>query len=424
MRLGNYFPTSSATVVALFTVTTAARAQVAPPPAVQETSAAKIADNKSDAAEEAEGTGRQEGWNPGLLVGLGFSLVDAQNVVGQQSGTSMTLNAGVDAVAPYNSGIHEWRNALLASAGVTRTPALDEFLKTNDGLSLETIYLLHLHENLGPFARVGMTTQMFASTDVQTAPVTYEVTNLDGTTTTYTGRRLELTNGFQPLTLKESLGAFWQPLKEKRLSFEARGGYGAQETFANGVLVISDDPATAPIDVSEIDDSWLMGGELVANAWGFIDEADRVAFSAGLGVLIPFASSDLRPGDTRSVIELTTVEGLAALNVKVYDWASIGYKLSVLRQPLVVEDFQVSNTLLLTIGGGFGSKAPAPPPPPPPCVCEEPVEAAPAPAATEPAPEVAAEAPAAAEAPTAPAPEVPTEPAPETAPAPEAPAAP
>lgn len=392
---GKYWAAAGACSLTLTSLTSSPHAQETPPaapPTVEDAAAAPIADNRTVAAEEAAASGRKDGWDPGLLVGVGFNLIDTQNVVGQQTGTSVTLSGGIDAVAPFNSGIHEWRNNLLASAGVTRTPSLDEFVKTNDGLAFETLYLVHLLEELGPFARFAFNTQMFPSLDIQPAPVDYLVTNLDGSVDAFTGRRLALTEAFQPLTLKQSLGAFWQPLRSERVSFETRAGLGAQETLAKGAFVIDDDDATPQVDVREIDDSWLMGAEAVINSWGFIDAAQNVSYSVGVGVLVPFAAADLPPGDDRSVVELTTLEALAAINVKLFDWASLGYKLSVLRQPLVVDKVQVSNSLLLTIGGAFGSKAPAPPPPeePPPCDCKAEAETAPEPAPpAESAPEAA-----------------------------------
>ena len=40
----------------------------------------------------------------------------------------------------------------------------------------------------------------------------------------------------------------------------------------------------------------------------------------------------------------------AALSFKLVEWASVDYQLAVLRQPQVVEEWQVTNQLLLTFG--------------------------------------------------------------------------
>ncbi|MBW2523390.1 MAG: hypothetical protein JRI23_04420, partial [Deltaproteobacteria bacterium] len=171
---------------------------------------------------------------------------------------------------------------------------------------------------------------MFGGTDVRAAPVDYVVTNLDGTTTTYTGRRLGLTDPFQPFTLRESLGVFYQPLRKDYLELELRGGLGAEEVFAAGGIAVADDGATPEIEAVQLDDSYQLGAELVANAWGFIDEAKRVSYTVGVGALFPFVTSDLPAGDDRGLGELISFEGTVGLNVKIVDWASIGYRFAAL----------------------------------------------------------------------------------------------
>jgi DUF3078 family protein len=378
-----------------------ARAQeAAPPPKVVEDAGSSAEAGKTEATEKIEESVRPDGWSPGIAIGASFNLVNTRSVVGQQDGTSIMLGGAIDASLEFNSGIHEWRNALGISAGTTRTPSIDEFIKTNDGLAFETIYLIHIIEIFGPFARFGLNTQMFPGYDIEPSAVDYVVANLDQSTTSYTGRRLALTDPFDPLTLRESVGVFVQPVRMDEIQLEARAGIGAQEIFAHG-LAVQDDSATPFVDVKELDDSWQVGGEAVVNAWGFVDPQKRISYSAGIGVLVPFAASELPPGDDRSLPELTIVEGLLGLNVKLFDWASVSYKLTVLRQPMLVDAWQITNSLLVTVGAAFGSKAPVPPPPPP-CDCPALPPPAAAPAAPEPAPAAPAEAPAEAPAPAPP----------------------
>lgn len=405
--------TLALTALALGAVTLFPAAALAqdPPPMPTGDAGGPTAEGETEAVDVPDAAPtRPEGWTPGLAFGGTFNLVDTRSVVGQQDGTTVTLGGSFDGALDFNTGPHEWRNVLKANAGMTQSPALDEFVKTNDGLYVESIYLFHISEMWGPFARAAMNTQMFEGFDIRPSPTNYAIANLDGSTTNLTGTRLQLTDGFQPLTLKQSLGLFVQPLNDDRIKLEGRAGVGAQETFAEGQFAVTDDAATADVvEVKELDSFYQIGGELVANAWGFLDEEKRIAYTVGVGVLIPFAYSELQAGDDRGALDLTNVEVNAGLNVKLFDWASLGYKLAVLRQPLLVEELQVSNSLLLTIGAAFGSKAPAPPAPPPPpeCDCEEkPAEPAPAPpAAAEPAPA------------PAPAPAPPPAPAPAPAPA-------
>ena len=335
-----------------------------------------VADSAGDAvSSQTQGTDRpdeakrSDGWKPGLAIGATVNLNDARSVVGQQEGTTVSLGGVLDGVVDYNSGKHEWRNVLAIMAGTARTPTIDEFVKTSDKLTFETTYLLHVYESFGPFTRFGLDTSMFPSNDVRASAVDYEVAMLDGTTDEFTGRRLRLTDAFQPLTLKESLGVFWQPVRMTRVQLETRAGIGAQETLIEGGLTIDDDDSTDTVELKELDDTFAVGGELLFNVWGFFDEDKRASYSLGIGVLFPFVTSSLADGDERGLGELTTVEGSLALNAKLFDWASLGYRLDVDRNPLLLDEFQVTNNLLLTIGAAFGSKAPVPPPKKTPCDC-------------------------------------------------------
>lgn len=309
---------------------------------------------------------RPPGWTPGLALGGTLSVLDARDVVGQPSGTTLAVSFAVDADLEFNEGVHEWRSSLKAGLGATRTPAIDEFVKSTDSLAVETTYLAHLHELVGPFGRLGLRTTMLPSLDVRAAAVDYDVKNADGTVTRYTGKRLALTDAFQPITFKQTVGAFAQPIRSDDVNVEARLGVGGEETLANGQLALQDDAATPATEVVTLSNAYLVGVEAIANAWGALDDDKRISYTVGLDVLVPFAHNDLARGDDRDGFDLTGVELRAGLTVRLFDWASLDYKLGVLRQPLIVDSTQVTNTLLLTFGASWGSKAPAPPPP---CDC-------------------------------------------------------
>jgi hypothetical protein len=362
---------------------------------------------------------RPPGFTPGLAIGAQFQVADSRAVVGQADGTSVTLGSAIDGVLEFNQGPHEWRSMVVAGVGVSRTPAVERFIKTRDSLEAETIYLYHVLPAFGPFGRVAMRTQMFSAYDVRATPTMYSIKTISGATDTLYGGNLELTDPFRPFSLKESLGAFVQPLTSDRIRLEIRAGLGAHQTLASGQLAVDDDDVTPVTEVVELDDSYQVGAEAVVNAWGTIDATKRVSYTVGLSVLVPFVTSDLVEGDERNNLDLTALELSAGLNVKLFEWASLDYKLAVTRLPLLVDATQISNNLLLTIGFGLGSKAPKPPPelpkcePVPPVVAPAPAAAPPPAAAAAPAP---AAVPAAAPAP-APAPAAVPAPAPENQPA-------
>jgi hypothetical protein len=365
---------------------------------------------------------RKEGWDPRISVGATGSFANNSNVAGQLNGSSFSFGYKLDAGADYNHGRHEWRNTLSMNAGVTRTPAIDAFVKTNDTASIESIYLYHIIPWFGPFARVSVNTSMFRGVDVRPVPagyvpgtkVVYPVKNPDTTMATpfvltpdcTTGTcftELPLSDPFRPLTFKQSIGLFVQPYQTTPLTVELRGGAGAQEVIANDQLAVVIDPMTQAVSYQRLETANQIGPELALSLWGsFVDK--RVTYKIDADAMTPVVHGTLPPGDTRNAFQLTNVQLDASLHFKLVEWASLDYQFKALRQPQVLDAFQVQNTLLLTFGLSFGGK----PPPPPPCT---PCAAAPPPPGAAPG-----SAPASAPPPPPSAPPPPGAPAPASAP--------
>jgi hypothetical protein len=306
-------------------------------------------------ADEPLEEGRPQGVTGRLTTGAQLSVNDNRSVVGQTDGSTFTFGFKFDSGVDVNEEAHEWRNTILIQEGLTQTPVVDHLVKTADTVDFETIYLYHIAEWWGPFARFGLNTSAFRGDDVRPAVTTYQIGRLDGTQETIIADRLALTDPFQPLRLKESLGLFLRALSSPSQNLEFRLGLGARETLAKGQLVVSDDEATeAIIEVSELDDSYAIGVEGAAEYWGALYE-NKLSYRLGAEVLIPFVTSELPPGDDRTNLDLTTVELGAGLSLKVVEWASVDYELKAVREPLLVDELQVQNNLLLTFGISYGT---------------------------------------------------------------------
>jgi Protein of unknown function (DUF3078) len=350
-------------------------------------------------------TGRKEGWDPRLSVGGTGSFANNSNVAGQLNGSSFAFGYKFSAGMDFNHGNHEWRNSLDMNAGITRTPALDAFIKTGDNVSLDSTYLYHIVPWFGPFARLSGLTSMFRSVDVRPVPATYvrgtgatpnpviyPVANPNTTagtpfaltpdcTTGSCFTQLPLSDPFRPMTFKESLGLFVQPYQTTPLTVELRGGAGAQEVIADNQLAVvinSLPPATPnpampssyPVSYQRLANNNQLGPEVALQLWGsFVDK--KVTYKIDADAMTPFAHPALPPGDTRSSVALTNIQLDASLSFKLVDWASIDYQFKLLRQPQVLDANQIQNTLLLTFGLSFGGK-PAAPPPCTPCAAAPP----------------------------------------------------
>ena len=344
-----------------------------------------------------------------------LSFTDTQRVIGQTDGNTINMGVKVDARADWIRGDHEWRNSVLLNAGVTRTPTIPEFIKNTDALQFESIYLYHLTPWFGPFARFRLDTAMFPGTDIRPGATNYKIRAQDGTITETcppttdpnappcTTTKLPLTDGFQPLTLKESLGVFAQPYKTEPLAVEVRLGGGAQQILANNqyaVTDVADDPTNCPsaldptqrspipcVEISQLSDVIQAGLEANLELWGTVYEK-KITYKAYAGVLIPFAHGDLPQsyfdqGGKDDVGELTNIDLGVNVSFKIVEWATLGYELKAVRVPQLLPDtFQVRNSLFFTLGYGADNK---PPPPPEPAPAPAPAPAAPAPVAPAPA---------------------------------------
>jgi hypothetical protein len=71
-----------------------------------------------------------------------------------------------------------------------------------------------------------------------------------------------------------------------------------------------------------------------------------------IAFMVPFIN-DLREDDDRSAFELTNMEFGASLSFKVFEWLSIDYVFRAIKQPQLLDEFQIQNNLLLTASYAF-----------------------------------------------------------------------
>ena len=292
-------------------------------------------------------------WSYRLVIGANLNFSASSKVIGATDGNSWTVGANLDAGAFYDHLNHDWRNTFLLSEAFTRTPVVDEFVKSADALALESLYLFHLTNArwFGPFARLTLDTAILPGQDVRGSDVTYVTSFLDGTTETVTAGRLELTDAFQPLVLSESVGVFFEPVSREEITYEFLAGFGEQETFAGGQLALMDDDATAEIEVGELDSHNLAGLAALTSVYGSFEEG-KISYEAGGEVLIPFIN-DLPANDERSAIDIANVSFFAGVSFKLLEWASLDYRFEALRAPVLLDEWQLKHLLLLSFNYTF-----------------------------------------------------------------------
>lgn len=292
-------------------------------------------------------------WDFSLRAGLSASFGNSIAVVGQADGSSYTGSLSLDGSAAYNQNRHEWASALSILETVSRSPTLERFVKASDLLHLETAYFYHAGTlpQHGPFVLAALDTSIFPGSDNQPAPVTYRLQYLDGTTEDLADRTTFATaDGFRPLLLKQSIGYFYRPLLETWLSIDLRAGAGAREVFAANQFAVTNDAATPEIELTELQDYQQFGTEVSIKLEGSVEEG-KVTYGARYETLTPFVNSI--SNDDRSAGELTNHDITAQLGFRLTSWASIDYNFRAQRLPALVEDWQITNALLLTLSYSF-----------------------------------------------------------------------
>jgi hypothetical protein len=286
-------------------------------------------------------TSKPQGWTPKLKVGSTVSYGHSRKVVGSPDGSTFQLGALIEAAAEWRRGQHGWVNTLAINEAQSKTPLLDDFVKTIDTIEFKSLYLYHLASRpwLGPFARFRLQSSLLPSDfiNVGAAPVTTSTgVTLDPQEST------QLTGSFEPLLLRESVGAFAIASDTEKLKLSFKLGPGAQETIVRDGFVLTDDGGTPAVELTPLADVTEIGVELETEGSGKLGE--HVSWSLLINLLQPFFA-DPDPAD-KSGVDLLQIDVQGKLSIKLAAWASLDYILLVKRIPLVLDEVQITNGLL------------------------------------------------------------------------------
>ncbi len=290
----------------------------------------------------------KEGWTPRIKLKSNISLSSSASVVGQVDGDSTTLGASIDAYLAFKSGQNEWRQELKYNGTTTKTPSLSKYVKSADEFNYISTYLRSLanYPSLGPYARLNLKTSVFKGEDVRAETKNYTERSTGADFGSH--KVFRLTDGFIPLTTKESVGFFLKLIDRKETQLELRLGGGAIQVKTDGQLRVDDDDSTDTIiELSYLDDINQLGleyGLLFKGKWNSFSD-----YSVSADFLTPFGV-DIAEGkecDRCSSTELTNIDLKIALSTKISSWASLSYEYKALKQPEILNEFQLQHGFVL-----------------------------------------------------------------------------
>jgi len=292
-----------------------------------------------------------DGWHYNLKAGFSFAFAQNQGVVGIPDGITIALGLQLNSKVLFRKGGHEWVSTLNIVHTQSKVPNIDPFIKAADLFDLSSLYQYRFKPRLkwlGVFAGLRVTTPLLPGNYVPQEDQPLLLHYLDGTEVPDVAagqKRYRLTDSFAPLEFRQFLGALAKPLEKDWLDVDIRLGLGAREVWTKQGFVVKDDDTTPELDLLQLQDFVQGGVELQVLLVG---HAFKKLLSYGLNaeVMFPFAhnaETDLKGA------ELINAEIKAVLGIKVFSWASLNYSLAVVRAPLIVNEWQVVNSLMLSI---------------------------------------------------------------------------
>jgi hypothetical protein len=313
-------------------------------------------DGRAEVAPEAaekmakDGAALKDGWHPALRAGFTGSMLQNSNWVGQEDGMTLTLGLVANGALRLVQGDHEWHNSLLLEHAQTKTLVIDPFVKTTDNLQLQSLYVFRIPDYrwVGPFARLRFQTALFPGTAYRAEPTAVTRTDRDGNINTELvdpQAPIELTGALEPMIFSESAGAFLEPYTSKEISINGKLGPAAQHIITGDGYAITDNPDTPALELTQLRTSHTAGAEAEIQLTG--DLWENVKWGAFANLYYPLflsVSTDLEG------MELLHTDLGANASLKIQDWLSLDYVLKVRRLPLLVDQWQMQNALLLTAG--------------------------------------------------------------------------
>ncbi len=317
---------------------------------------------------------RADGWYPKLHIGGTAQLNYNKDVDGVDDGIAFTfglvINAAADRVWDFgDSGKLEWQNKLDIEDAMTKTPTLDDFVKSKDKFDFETklLYRVPNVEWLAPFLSFRLQTSLFPSKYISDKDITLRYydknTDIDGKLDTHneenrTGllgtRELEAQDGYKltdsgnPLVLTEKLGIIFDAYQSTPFNASFQVSVAGQELVVTGedqYVAFDDDSDDAYYDVRKLISTNALGLDFTAKFNGVLVE--RFNWEAFGRLYYPFIVDEDHGLDGADLIH---AEIGAKVSVKISDWGSFDYTLEVKRDPFVTTLWQISTNVLFTVG--------------------------------------------------------------------------
>ena len=265
-----------------------------------------------------------------------FLLNATQNVFGVEDHYLFSASTLFDGSIRYNRENISFFNRIETEEGFNREEGR-EFRKALDRVRFRSIIIYRIFPWFGPYARVGLDTNLFNQYYFFDQPTSVTIQDSEGNEldTRPDLARLETAQPFSPLTLREGVGGNFDLLNSIWLNFYLRTGIGLRQSLVHGDLFSASDTSDPQnVIFKRVGDYYLTGNELTGILNGYLLE--RFSYSTEFDVFFPF--EDL--GDP-------IINWISALTLRLTSFSSLNFLVDMTKDANIQEDVQFDYRLIL-----------------------------------------------------------------------------
>lgn len=274
---------------------------------------------------------------------LSVSFTDNRHVPGVTDGIYFNTDLEIVLNYKYKMEMHEFLVDFLLKEGISYTPVFDDFIVSSDLAKLDLQYNLMFHKKWGWYLKAGMETHLFNGYDYQTEKTEYIV---DGERKP-AAKKYQMTSSGLPLFLYEGTGLLHRPVDEENSKLEFNLGLVARQVWVGDSLRLNDDKATPERDLVSLTDIYEVGGELGMTYKGTIEDK-KLAYDIMAKLIMPFYSKE-RENMGLSWGDVLQFNGHVKIDFIINKYASFNYTFTVKRDFAIIEEWQLTNGLYLTL---------------------------------------------------------------------------
>lgn len=282
-------------------------------------------------------------WTRRMYLGANLGMSQSDGVPGAADQLALSSDFFLDAFVAFERSSHSFIGIFEIEEGIILvSPANAESQPlqwSRDQLRLDAIYTYYLNPRFGPYVAFGNLTTLFPSRVIATDDITVRRVFSNGTSRDQFvpgGEAYQTSRPFGSVQFAEGAGINLRLLRTAAIDANFRVGAGFRQNLFREAFVSDDVPGTAEVELRQLDNLFQEGLEAILAArvrlFRFLTYTTEVEAFVGFSEL----------SDPSAIWENT-------LSFRIASFASLDYTLNLAHQPLITNDLQLSQNILLRL---------------------------------------------------------------------------